>query len=443
MIARSPTKARTAYTWDANGNRVTGVETGDGALDLTGSTSGAQQSSQTRQTSRLDAGSNRLLGFDQTLILTQGGRTLASSSAGVAYTLDAAGNLTRDGLRQYDIDGSGRIAAVRVSREVDAQDAAQVRYLHDALGQRVFKSEVTGSGEPPSEQALGSDFVSWLQRHFGWLFAGGSASSTQLGQAFIYDENANLLAEMGNGGSQGPGSADIVWLPGEGGMGGQAIPIGLHKGGKLYAIHPDHLGTPRRIVDDAGKVAWQWPYSAMGQVQPTGVLKVTGGQGQGNTPNANANPNAQQATQERLERTEPATTFNLRFPGQYFDTESGLHYNYVRSYMPGQGRYTQGDPIGLAGGWNRFLYVEGNPIIYTDPNGLNPVAGALNGGRLGATAGSAFGPVGTVVGGLLGAGAGAAIGWLVTGPSRLLKYHPRKRVCPLPMASGLRLTFAS
>ena len=75
-----------------------------------------------------------------------------------------------------------------------------MRYLHDALGQRVFKSEVTGSGEPPSEQALGSDFVSWLQRHFGWLFGGSAsgATGTQLGQAFIYDENANLLAEMGN-----------------------------------------------------------------------------------------------------------------------------------------------------------------------------------------------------------------------------------------------------
>jgi RHS repeat-associated protein len=60
----------------------------------------------------------------------------------------------------------------------------------------------------------------------------------------------------------------------------------------------------------------------------------------------------------------------LRFPGQYADSETGQFYNYCRNYMASQGRYTQNDPIGLAGGLNPFTYVSGNPLIYTDPYGL-------------------------------------------------------------------------
>ena len=63
--------------------------------------------------------------------------------------------------------------------------------------------------------------------------------------------------------------------------------------------------------------------------------------------------------------------YNLRYPGQYFDEESGLHYNHFRSYDPKNGgRYTQADPIGLEGGWNRFGYASGNPIRNIDPHGL-------------------------------------------------------------------------
>lgn len=61
---------------------------------------------------------------------------------------------------------------------------------------------------------------------------------------------------------------------------------------------------------------------------------------------------------------------NLRFAGQYFDSESNLSYNYFRSYRPAQGRYDQSDLIGLGGGWNRFGYANQNALGYTDPYGL-------------------------------------------------------------------------
>jgi RHS repeat-associated protein len=63
-------------------------------------------------------------------------------------------------------------------------------------------------------------------------------------------------------------------------------------------------------------------------------------------------------------------TFNLRFPGQYYDAETGLHYNYFRDYSPSLGRYIEPDPIGLKGGVNLYGYASQGPLDSSDLFGL-------------------------------------------------------------------------
>jgi RHS repeat-associated protein len=108
---------------------------------------------------------------------------------------------------------------------------------------------------------------------------------------------------------------------------------------KLSYVHNDHLGTPQVMTDEAGAVVWRAVYDPFGKATVDGSSTVE---------------------------------MNVRFPGQYFDNETGLHYNYFRYYDPSTGRYLTADPIGLQGGLNTYAYVGGNPLYWTDPSGLDP-----------------------------------------------------------------------
>ena len=114
---------------------------------------------------------------------------------------------------------------------------------------------------------------------------------------------------------------------------------------QVYYIHPDHLNTPRLIADSAGTTVWRWDNQ-----EPFG----------NDTPNGDPDGDSN------------SFEFNLRFPGQYFDRETNLAYNYFRDYDPAIGRYIQSDPIGIIAGSNTYLYAWASPILFADPKGALP-----------------------------------------------------------------------
>jgi RHS repeat-associated protein len=343
--------AETHYTYDANSNRLTALERISGTSDFDAVLDGDNKTQSTDQLLNIDAASNRLLGFTQTVVTLKNGQTATVVTTPVNYTVDANGAMTSDGLRTFDYDESRRLSKVRILRN---GEAASISYLHNALGQRVFKGEPQAEQTLPSEDDLGKDFITWLRKQFGWLFTPGNHGKTSLGQAFVYGDGAippwAMLGEYDNGTASGKGRTEYLWLPTED---GSAIPVGMYRGGQFYAVQADHLGTPRLITDAANKTVWQWPYSGFGNNKPTGVVAASTTSGAAS-----------------IEGAKAAIEVNHRFPGQYFDIESELTFNFHRSFQLRSGRYSQPDPVGISGGLSRFAYADSNPISKVDPEGL-------------------------------------------------------------------------
>ena len=124
---------------------------------------------------------------------------------------------------------------------------------------------------------------------------------------------------------------------------------------KLIYLHTDHLGAVRRASDSdfslsfSQRQVWSWESDAFGMAAP---LQDPDGNG-------------------------VQTVINLRFPGQYYDAESGLHYNGQRYYDPKMGRYISSDPIGLSGGMNTYAYSGNDPVNGVDFDGLTPTGRAI------------------------------------------------------------------
>lgn len=217
---------------------------------------------------------------------------------GEARDHDAAGNTTSIGSREYVYSDANRL------RQAKQGGAVLESYLYNHRGERIQR-------EP----------------------TGGSAQLT------VYDEAGQWL---GNYSSTGQALQQAIWL--------DNYPVALINAPtagvpEVAYIQPDHLGTPRVVIDAVRNLSiWEWSSKS----------EVFGNQ----TPNSDPDGDG------------VAFELALRFPGQQATDASGLFYNYQREYDPAVGRYSQSDPIGLEGGINTFSYAGASPLVTEDRYGL-------------------------------------------------------------------------
>jgi RHS repeat-associated protein len=279
-----------------------------------------------------DPGLNQQYAYDGLDRLT-GSERGEPAQTRVDYSYDLNGNRTGkvvDNTTTYHYDISAG------SNRLQSQSGAQsITYSYDPMG--LLLSDGTFSYGYNPEGRRTSVTGAGLTVSYGYNPLGQRVKKNVIGGPFtryFYDEQGHLAGEYT---ASGQLIQEIVWLG--------DLPIAVLKPGAttpdLYYIHADTLGTPRQISRPGdNKVVWAWESEAFGASLP------------------NQNPSGL-----------GTFVFNLRFPGQYYDAETGLHYNYFRDYDPRTGRYIQSDPIGLAGGLNTYAYVNGNPVNAIDPDG--------------------------------------------------------------------------
>ncbi len=236
-------------------------------------------------------------------------------------TLDAAGNTLTDqgGKRRYVYNQAGRLAGFLKEKQLKAS------YTYDYRGLRTRKIK-----DPEKE------------------------SKTIV---FHYDQAGRLIAETD---ARGHPVRAYIYLEG---TPIAQIEFGKHqKNDRVYYLHTDALGTPRLASDSGQRIAWRDNTNAFGD-------KIEDEGKDAGKKSKDAKAKESKEPKER-ENEDNEIKVNLRFPGQYYDAESGLHYNWNRYYDPKIGRYVTSDPIGLRGGQNTFLYVRSNPLKFIDPFGL-------------------------------------------------------------------------
>ncbi len=247
-----------------------------------------------------------------------------------AFTYDAVGNrLTTSGVEgpwtynrnnellsisdnvEYDYDENGNLIQIRTG------DQVVFSYIYNAENRLVRV-----------EDGSGAVIATYYYDHFGrrlWKEVSGVRTYflySDEGLVAEYDMNGNELRTYHY-------QPDSTWM---------TDPLFMRQGSHYYFYQNDHLGTPMKLIGGNGAVVWSAQYQSFGKATPDASSTVTN---------------------------------NLRFPGQYYDTETGLHYNWKRYYDPETGRYLRVDPLGLDGGdVNFYGYSKNNPVNVVDPYGL-------------------------------------------------------------------------
>jgi RHS repeat-associated protein len=333
-ITYDPFGPITAWTW---GNSTTASRVFDADGKLTGITSAGQHTFGyddalriTGVTDVVDSTKSWTLGYDLLDRLNSATKTGLT----IGYTHDANGNrLSQTGTSAstYTMSGSS-------NKLTSTSGVLSRSYSYDAMGNTIASGATVHSYNNANRMktgrlAGGSD-TSYIYNALGQRVKkwGGAIGSPIY---FMYDEAGHLVGEYNSSGNL---IQETVWL-------GDTPVATLRQNGTnvdLFYVHTDQLNTPRKVSRPSDNaLRWKWDPTPFGEDAPDQNPASIG-----------------------------TFVYNLRFPGQQFDVETTLNYNYFRDYDPATGRYEESDPIGLRGGMSTYAYALGDPILSTDPRGL-------------------------------------------------------------------------